>query len=226
MRQIVIYVEGGGDNSQCRSEIRNGLDALLRKQKQAAQRKNIGWKLVPCGSRNEARKAFFNRRRQSPPETLVVLVVDSEDGLPAELLHPKKESLQARRQRLLADAQTRKGHLVNRDQWELTDIPPDSIHLMVRCMRHGLSRTPRPLRVITDMTFTKSLPVRTNLEDEPKESLYNKLAKATKDTSKGTYAKIRHASKLLGSIDPNKVAVRCPRFATFTSWLEERIGSA
>ena len=50
MRQIVIYVEGGGDNSQCRSEIRNGLDALLRKQKQAAQRKNIGWKLVPCGS--------------------------------------------------------------------------------------------------------------------------------------------------------------------------------
>ena len=70
------------------------------------------------------------------------------------------------------------------------------------------------------------LPVRQNLEEEPKESINDNLAKATKDTSKGAYAKIRHASKLLGLIDTNKVAVRCPRFATFTTWLERRISNA
>lgn len=74
----------------------------------------------------------------------------------------------------------------------------------------------------------RSLPVRDNLEEEPKPELYDKLAKATKDTSKGEYseankAKIRHASKLLALIDPKKVADRCPRFLTFTSWLDDEI---
>jgi hypothetical protein len=70
------------------------------------------------------------------------------------------------------------------------------------------------------------LPVHTNMEVEPKESLYDKLAKATKDTTKGAYAKIKHASKLLGLIDPSEVAAHCPRFATFTNWLDEQIKNA
>jgi hypothetical protein len=71
-----------------------------------------------------------------------------------------------------------------------------------------------------------SLPARLNLEDEAKTSVYDKLQKATKNTSKGEYAKIKHASKLLGLIDPKKVGARCPRFATFTSWLDEQIQNA
>lgn len=75
------------------------------------------------------------------------------------------------------------------------------------------------------------LPVRTNLEEEPKDSVHSKLADATKGTSKGEYSpanhsKIRHASRLLARIDATKVATRCPRFATFSRWLSDLIDRA
>jgi predicted metal-dependent HD superfamily phosphohydrolase len=67
------------------------------------------------------------------------------------------------------------------------------------------------------------LPVRQNLEDEPKLDLYDKLARATRNTQKGEYGKIKHASQILQRIDATKVVARCPRFATFTRWLTEAI---
>ncbi len=67
-----------------------------------------------------------------------------------------------------------------------------------------------------------------NLEEEPKQDLYDKLDKAASDKrlTKGSYGKIRHASELLKRIDPAKVTVRCPRFATFTRWLDATIAGA
>ena len=54
MKVIAIYVEGGGNNVQQRVELRIGLDRLLKPQKLAAFDKRLGWKLVPCGSREIA----------------------------------------------------------------------------------------------------------------------------------------------------------------------------
>jgi hypothetical protein len=59
----------------------------------------------------------------------------------------------------------------------------------------------------------------------PKADLYEKLKNATKDTQKREYGKIKHASKLLLKIDPEKVAKRCPRFTIFREWLIESIDS-
>ena len=70
-----------------------------------------------------------------------------------------------------------------------------------------------------------SLPKRLDLEGEPKPDLYEKLKNATKDTQKGEYGKIKHASKLLAMIDPEKIAKRCPRFSIFREWLTESIDS-
>ena len=72
------------------------------------------------------------------------------------------------------------------------------------------------------------LPQRPDLEEEPKAELYDKLAKATRDTSKGEYSeakntKNRHAGALLAKIDPTTVAKRCPRFRTLVEWLDQRI---
>jgi hypothetical protein len=69
-----------------------------------------------------------------------------------------------------------------------------------------------------------SLPKRTNLEEEPKADIYDKLRDATKDTQKDEYGKIKHASKLLGMIDPSKISKKCPRFRIFREWLVESIG--
>ena len=71
-----------------------------------------------------------------------------------------------------------------------------------------------------------SLPKRPNLEDEPKSDLYEKLKSATKDTQKGAYGKIKHASKLLEMIGPDMVAARCPRFRIFREWLNQSIDNS
>ena len=230
MKEIAIYIEGGGNTAQERAELRNGFDQLLDAQKQSARKKQLRWKLVPSGGRDAAYKDFTNATGQADDETLCILLVDSETGLSAELPISANETPEAMKCRRLADAQVRRDHVVNRDHWDLKNVPPERIHLMVRCMeawivadREGLAK----YYLVKGVGFyVNALPARDNLEDEPKKSLYDKLQKATRDATKGEYAKIKHASKLLGLIDPKKVAARCPRFATFTSWLDEQIQNA
>jgi len=119
---------------------------------------------------------------------------------------------------------------VNRDGWELKDFPAEHIHLMVQCMEAWIVADPEAMSAYYGDGFKASkLPVRSNLEEEPKDSLYCKLADATRGTSKGEYSqanrsKIRHASKLLERLDVARVAARCPRFATFCGWLADVIG--
>lgn len=221
MREIAIYVEGGGDTAQQKAELRVGFDELLRHQKQAARNKRLGWKLVPTGSRNNAYQSFMAAVQRSNSSTVCVLLVDSEAGLAAET-------------KGMADvnAQVRKVHLTKRDGWDLSEAAPQQIHLMVQCMETWIVADPGALGTFYGKGFhARSLPIRENLEEEPKSEVYDKLAKATKNTSKGEYSaanhsKIKHASKLLACIDAKKVAVRCSRFAALVGWLDEQIKTA
>jgi thiamine pyrophosphokinase len=51
----------------------------------------------------------------------------------------------------------------------------------------------------------------------------DKLEKATTKTTKGKYAKIKNASKLLALLETTKVRKRYPRFLTFIEWLDDQI---
>jgi hypothetical protein len=227
VKEIGIYVEGGGDTAQQKAELRNGFDQLLNAQKQAARAKRLGWKLVPSGGRHAAYNDFFNAVGQAGDDVLCILLVDSEEQLPPELPKAQDESREDRKQRTLANAIARRDHLTNRDNWDLSEILPEQVHLMVRCMEAWIvSDRDRLTKYYGQGFHARSLPARSNLDDEPKQSLYDKLQRATRNTSKGEYAKIKHASKLLALIDPHKVAVRCPRFKTFTDWLSEQIQNA
>ena len=214
MIEIAIYVEGGGDMTHQKAELRQGIDALLREVKSQARAKRLRWKLVCAGGRRSAYDAFINALRMKP-EAINVLVVDSESSIVAETGDP------------IRDARERVAHLTTRDGWDLAAASSERIHLMVQCMEAWIVADSDALAAYYGQGFARNvLPVRPNLEDEPKRDVYDKLARATSKTQKGEYGKIHHASQLLQRIDAAQVAMRCPRFATLVSWLTASINKA
>jgi len=214
MNEIAIYVEGGGDTADQKAELRQGLDRLLEEVKSKARAKRLGWKLVCAGGRQTAYEAFLNALRTNQ-YAVNVLLVDSESPIGPQT----GDSFR--------DAAQRVAHLTARDGWDLAASPAERVHLMVQCMEAWIVADAEALAKYYGQGFASNvLPVRPNLEDEPKLDLYDKLARATRNTQKGEYGKIRHASQILQRIDATKVAQRCPHFATFTSWLTESIEGA
>jgi hypothetical protein len=212
--QIALYVEGGGETANQKAELRLGFDGLLKSVKSKAQTKRLRWTLVCAGGRQAAYEAFANAVRTNP-DTINVLLVDSEDPVASETGDPAR------------DAAVRVTHLRQRDGWDLSATRPERVHLMVRCMEAWIVADPDALADYYGQGFAPNiLPVRPNLEDEPKPDVYDKLARATRDTKKGEYGKIKHASQLLQRIDPAKVSRRCPRFTDLLRSLDQIVEAA
>lgn len=216
MREITLYVEGGGDTAQQRAELRQGFDSLLGKMKGKAQAKGIGWKLVCCGGR-EATYRHFVAALKTNPTAINVLLVDSEGPIAPLISDPVK------------DGATTIQHLIQRDKWDLSMVQPNRVHLMVQCMEAWIVADPAALATFYGQHFRlNQLPVNLNLENESKTDLADKLERATSDQGqrkipKGRYGKIKHGSQLLKLVDPEKVSARCPRFALLTTWLNNMI---
>lgn len=214
MTSIAIYAEGGGDTSHQRAELRQGLDALLGCSKDKARARRMGWKLVCAGGRQATYEAFVNAITTNPSD-INVLLVDAE----GPVAHKKGAKP--------ADALVRVWHLRDRDHWDFESVPPEQVHLMVQTMEAWILADAEGLARYYGKDFRASaLSLRQNLEEEPKDGLLKQLVAATKDTTKGEYHKIKHASAILKLIDPSKVALRCPRFKLFTDWLDQTIAGA
>lgn len=216
MKSIKIFVEGGGEtNADGRGELRVAFDTLIGAQKQAARKKRIKWDTVFCGGRNETADEFA-RALDREDADLIVLVVDAEDEVSSTApSHPTPAE--------------RVKHLETRDGWskQLKKAPPEHVHLMTRCMEAWVFADTEKVAGFYGKDFNvKALPKRPVLDDEPKASLYAAIEKATKDTKKGAYGKVKHASLLLRTVRPAKVAERCVSFQQFTQWLDTAIGGS
>ncbi len=191
MSGLVIYMEGGGCGRGGRAELRRGMSAFLRPLVEAASRKALRWGLVACGSRTEAYRRFRKAVEDAGPGEIKVLLVDAEElvtGGPRNHLSERKE-----------------------DKWDLGFVSDAAIHLMVQVMETWIVADPEALARYYGRGFNSAkLPKRTNLEKEPKLRVANALKDATRQTGKGPYHKIRHASELLKRVSPARVKERCP----------------
>ena len=163
------------------------MDTLLEPLKQIARAKSWRWRLVCCGSRNEAHRGFRNALDHGDGG-VCILLVDAEGTV----------------------NQSARRHLRSRDGWDLRATPEDHIHLMVQAMEAWIVADPPALARYYGQGFRPAaLPKTRNLEDVSKQDLERGLRQATQDTSKGRYHKIKHASDLLRRIDVSAVTSRC-----------------
>ena len=135
-------MEGGGKGKNSKAALRQGMDAFLREIKGAAQAKAWHWRLVPCGSRNEAFKSFRRAYREMKDST-VVLLVNSESPVTG----------------------TPRSHVIDRDKWEVAGISDESIHLMIQTMESWIVSDPEEISKYYGQGFrTNALPDSSNLE--------------------------------------------------------------
>ena len=186
MSGIAIYMEGGG-KGKGNATLRLGMDAFLQPLKNAAREKELGWKLVCCGPRDEAFRRFQNAVNNGDDE-VNVLLVDAEGPV----------------------NQAPRRHLRDRDGWDLSFTCEDTVHLMVQTMETWIVADPAALSKYYRQGFrANKLPKATNLETVPKAAVESSLREATEETQKECYQKIKHASDLLKRIDVERVKDRC-----------------
>ena len=203
MRGVAIYMEGGGDRADGKNALRQGMDKLLEPVKAVARSNAWHWKLVPCGGRDAAFRAFRNAI-SAHSDAIVALLVDSEGPVSADTAP--------------------RAHLAQRDGWQLAAAQEDAVHLMVQVMETWIVADGNALRAYYGQGFNvNAMPRQRSLEDVPKGDVEEALRRATASTRKGTYHKIRHASEILARVDPDVVGQRCPHFERMCSWLAHQL---
>jgi len=187
--EVRIYVEGGGNRDDTKTLLRQGFREFFRDLEAIARERNIGWRIVACGSREGAYRAF-KIALGANPTAFNILLVDAEEAVerPPWL------------------------HLAQRDGWACPDgATEDHCHLMVQCMEAWFIADPETLRAYYGHEFQQgAIPRTRNKETVDKEQLSSRLEQATRRTQKGEYHKIRHGTQLLTRINPAIVRAACP----------------
>ncbi len=206
VREIRIYVEGGGDRATDRADLRKGFGKFLDGIKQQARAKRIGWNIKACGSRGMAFKSFKSAIQQKP-EAFNVLLIDSEG--PVEPNTPSWKHLREREE----------------DKWELSAQYEPNCYLMVQTMEAWFLADKMALAAFYGNGFNQNaLPDRSDVEQIAKQDIYDSLKRATRDTGAKEYHKTRHAPKILGLLNVAKVRKAALHCKQLFQVLEKQVG--
>ncbi|MBM4031795.1 MAG: DUF4276 family protein [Planctomycetes bacterium] len=188
VREIRVYVEGGGDGKDTKAAIRYGFGCFLCSVRETARAKRARWSVIACGGRSATCDAFQTALR-THADAVNILLVDSEGpvlGSPG-------------------------AHLRGCDGWELAGVSDEDCHLMVQLMEAWLIADPDALARFYGQGFRpNAIPASPNVEQVAKADVERSLAAATRGTTKGEYHKTRHAPALLGRVDVARVRQAAP----------------
>ena len=195
VKEIRLYIEGGGDKKSTKFLIHQGFNQFFSQMHKLAKSHKIRWKIILCGSRNNAFRDF-KIALKAHPNAFNVLLVDAEAPVNTSACE----------------------HLKQIDGWDVATLKEEQCHLMVQIMEAWLIADIDTLQRFYGQEFQEnSIPKNPNVEQIDKKQLEASLKTATRKTTKGEYHKIQHASKLLGLLNVEKVraaSLHCDRLFT------------
>lgn len=200
---IRLYVEGGGDAKALRIACREGFRRFIDKAGLTGRMPRI----IACGTRRNAFESFETAQAQAASDTHPMVLIDSEG--PPTAANPWQ-------------------HLQTSDGWARPDGATDNqCHLMVQCMEAWFLADRQALAGYFGQHFQESaLSGNPKVEAVPKVDLLEGLERATRQTSKGAYAKGKHSFPILGALDPARVEVVAPSAKRFLDTLRALSGGA
>jgi Domain of unknown function (DUF4276) len=199
--EIRIYVEGGGDGKETRAAIRRGLGKFLEPLRQLARRRRIRWTTIACGGRHSAYSLFVQALKDHP-DAFNVLLVDSEAPVTTSA----------------------RDHLARSEGWD-PDTEDACLQLMAQTMEAWFVADVETLARFYGAGFRKNaIPKTQDVEQIDKARLERALNRASAETRKGRYHKIRHGGPLLGLLDASRVRARARHCDRLFVTLESRIG--
>jgi uncharacterized protein DUF4276 len=202
VKEIRIYIEGGGDLKNQKTMLRQGFSIFFKPLIDNARNRKIRWNITMCGKRDAARRDFHNACN-SHPDAFNLLLVDSEGPVDSAPKH----------------------HLNKRDGWSL-ELSEEHYHLMVQTMESWLIADIDALKQFYGKDFQESsIPPNNNVEQIPKNQLTKSLEKASQKTQKGKYHKIRHATKILQLLNEKTVQSKAPHYQRFFETVSSQINS-
>jgi hypothetical protein len=185
VNEIRIYIEGGGDERETKATFRMGYSKFFRQIIEIVRNKGIRWNLIASGSRQSCFDDFRNAI-QSHPQAFNIMLVDAEGEVTKNVIQ----------------------HLKDRDNWDLT-CTEDHYQLMAQMMEAWLIADKAALIKYYGQGFvSNTIPNTVNVEQIDKATIYLCLERASKNTQKGEYAKIKHGADLLSLVDPQVIRSR------------------
>ena len=197
MTEIRIYIEGGGDSKNNKTKLREGFSQFLQALRLSASQNHIGWRLIACGSRNEAYGDFCTALT-AHTNALNVLLVDAEEALTAKTLASQNPVWT---------------HLQTRDKWICpAGATERNCFLMVQSMETWIIADRDNLKKFYGIGFNENaLPKNQNLESVGKTQIMDALNRATAQTkTKGKYHKTNHGFDLIKGLNPATVRAAAP----------------
>lgn len=194
VKEIRIYIEGGGDGRDTKALIRKGFSQFLKQFK---------LNITICGSRNNAFRDF-RIALKSYPNAFNILLVDAEAPVTR---NSSWEHLKLR------DKWNKP-----------SEVDDSHCHLMVQTMEAWFIADIETLKKFYGKDFQENaIPKTLNVETMDKQNLERILKAATRKTSKAEYHKIKHASKLLELLDVEKVRQASPSCDRLFTTLSDKI---